>query len=87
MVFSAGTFINKTGGGFAGALIVIVLGAYGYVGTDESTIHMALPALKSLMSWIPAIFALVAAILFTAYPLSEDKMNQIEGEMKVRRGS
>lgn len=86
LVFSAGTFINKTGGGFAGALIVIVLGAYGYVGTDESTIHMALPALKSLMSWIPAIFALVAAILFMAYPLSEDKMNQIEGEMKVRRG-
>ena len=87
LVFSAGTFINKTGGGFAGALIVIVLGAYGYVGTDESTIHLALPALKSLMSWIPAIFALVAAILFMAYPLSEDKMNQIEGEMKVRRGS
>ncbi len=85
LIFSAGTFINKTGGGFAGALIVITLASYGYAGTDHSTIHMALPALKSLMSWIPALFAILAACLMFYYPLNEDKMSDIEAEMRKRR--
>ena len=85
LVFSAGTFINKTGGGFAGATIVIVLAAYGYVGTDESTIQLALPALKSLMSWIPGVFALVAAALMLWYPLHDNKMLQIETDLIERR--
>jgi GPH family glycoside/pentoside/hexuronide:cation symporter len=87
LVYSAGTFINKTGGGFAGAMIVIVLAAYGYVGTDESTITLALPALKSLMSWIPAIFAFVAACLMFLYPLNDKKMLNIESELIQRRKS
>lgn len=85
LVYSAGTFINKTGGGFAGALIVIVLGAYGYVGTDESTIQLALPALKSLMSWVPGVFALVAAGIMLFYPLNDKKMLEIELELISRR--
>jgi Na+/melibiose symporter-like transporter len=87
LVFSAGTFINKTGGGFAGALIVIVLAAYGYVGTDESTIALALPALKSLMSWIPGVFAFAAAGLMVLYPLNDKKMLKIESELIARRKS
>jgi len=85
LVYSAGTFINKTGGGFAGALILIILGAYGYMGTDESTIHLALPALKSLMSWIPGLFALIAAVLMLVYPLSSARMSQIEKDLLKRR--
>ncbi len=85
LVFSAGTFVNKTGGGFAGALIVIILASYGYVGTDESTIHLALPALKSLMSWIPAVFAIFAAFLMVFYPLNESKMYTIETDLSSRR--
>ena len=73
------------GGGFAGALIVIVLAAYGYQGTDESTIHMALPALKSLMSWIPSAFAIAAVGLMVFYPLNDNKMVQIEDDMRQRR--
>ncbi len=87
LVFSAGTFINKTGGGFAGALIVMVLAAYGYVGTDDTTIALALPALKSLMSWIPGVFALIAAALMLWYPLTDDKMMQIESDLIERRKS
>ncbi|MBV1911549.1 MAG: MFS transporter [Kangiellaceae bacterium] len=87
LVFSAGTFINKTGGGFAGALIVIVLGVYGYVGTDESTIELALPALKSLMSWIPGIFAVIAALLMILYPLNDRKMLSVESDLIDRRKS
>ncbi len=87
LVYSAGTFINKTGGGFAGAMIVIVLAAHGYVGTDESTIGFALPALKALMSWIPGVFAFSAACLMLLYPLNDRKMLEIESELIHRRKS
>ena len=85
LIYSAGTFINKTGGGFAGALMLVILGAYGYVGTDESTIALALPAVKSLMSWIPAIFAVVAGIVLMAYPLTKEKMAEIEADLIKQR--
>ncbi len=87
LVFSAGTFINKTGGGFAGALVVMVLAAYGYVGTDASTISLALPAMKALMSWIPALFAVVGAVLMLFYPLSSGRMAEIESTLLQRRAS
>ena len=85
LFFSAGTFINKTGGGFAGALIVMVLASYGYVGTDESSIAYALPAIRSLVSWIPATFALAAAAALYFYPLSQIKMLQIQTDLDARR--
>jgi glycoside/pentoside/hexuronide:cation symporter, GPH family len=85
LVFSAGTFINKTGGGFAGALVLIVLGAYGYVGTDHSTISQAIPGMISLMSWIPMLFALGAAVVLLWYPLTTEKMAQIQMDLMERR--
>lgn len=85
LIYSAGTFVNKTGGGFAGALIVIVLAAYGYQGGDASTIHLALPALKSLMSWIPGLFAIVAAGFMVIYPLSHAKMTEVEAGLAAKR--
>ncbi|MDX6851432.1 MFS transporter, partial [Gilvimarinus sp. SDUM040013] len=32
LFYSAGTFIQKAGSGFSSALVLLVLGAYGYVG-------------------------------------------------------
>lgn len=85
LIFSAGTFINKTGGGFAGALILLVLAAYGYSGRDEATIGEALPAIVLLMSWIPAGFAFIAAAIMLLYPLNDTKMRQIELDLTERR--
>jgi len=85
LIYSAGTFINKTGGGFAGALVLVVLASYGYVGTDESTIPQSIEGMKGLMSWIPALFALATAILLWFYPLDDTKMSAIEAELKARR--
>jgi Na+/melibiose symporter-like transporter len=85
LVYSAGTFINKTGGGFAGALSLLVLAAYGYNGMDESTIALALDAIKGLMSWIPSIFSFLAAAVMLLYPLTEAKMRQIESDLTARR--
>ena len=85
LIFSAGTFINKTGGGFAGALVLIVLGMYGYDGLDPSTAYRAIPAMKLLMSWIPAIFAIGAMIFMIFYPITHEKSKQIEEELNIIR--
>jgi len=85
LVFSAGTFINKTGGGFAGALVLVVLGAYGYDGRDAASIPGAVPAMIQLMSWIPAVFAFLGAGVMLFYPLTATKMAQVSADLKVRR--
>jgi Na+/melibiose symporter-like transporter len=85
LVYSAGTFINKTGGGFAGALILIVLAAYGYDGMDPATIPGSVGGMKALMSWIPSAFAFVGAAIMLLYPLNDTRMRQIEADLAVRR--
>src|SRR5690606_36674712 len=77
LVFSAGTFAMKFGGGVAGAIIGFVLAAYGYDGMDSSTIPAAAPGIKLLMSWIPTIFIFGGALIMLAYPLTKEKMAEI----------
>ena len=85
LIYSAGTFAMKFGGGVAGAVIGFVLAGYGYDGMDETTVTGALPGIKMLMSWIPTIFIGLATIIMLLYPLTKDKMKEIEGELKVLR--
>jgi len=87
LVFSAGTFINKTGGGFAGALVLLVLARYGYDAADEATIENSLDGMKLLMSWIPAVFSFLGVIFMIAYPLTTEKLKQIETDLNARRAS
>ncbi|WP_198147340.1 MFS transporter [Gilvimarinus polysaccharolyticus] len=85
LFYSAGTFIQKTGGGFAGALVLVVLGSYGYVGTDPATIAQTTDGMILLMSWIPAVFAFAAVLLLVVYPLNTKRMGQIEADLNIRR--
>lgn len=87
LVYSAGTFVQKTGGGFAGALVLVVLANYGYNGMDKSTIDGALPGMQLLMSWIPAAFAFAGAALMLFYPLSSEKNQQISIDLDQRRAT
>jgi Na+/melibiose symporter-like transporter len=87
LVYSAGTFVQKTGGGFAGALVLVVLSAYGYDGMDQQTINSALPGMQWLMSWIPAAFAFIAAALMWFYPLTDQQQESISIELSQRRAS
>jgi len=85
LVYSAGTFVQKTGGGFAGALVLVVLASYGYNGMDQTTVAGALPGMQLLMSWIPAAFAFAGAALMIFYPLSSRQNQQICDELVLRR--
>lgn len=85
LVYSAGSFATKFGGGIAGAIIGLVLGAFHYNGQDSSTIAGAIPGIVMLMSWIPAVLALLAAVIMWFYPLSQEKMDMITMELQQRR--
>ncbi len=85
LVYSAGSFATKFGGGIAGALIGLVLGIYGYNGLDSLAIQKAVPGIIQLMSWIPAVIAVIGAVLMLLYPLSQENMDHITQELKARR--
>jgi len=87
LVYSAGTFVQKTGGGFAGALVLIVLASYGYDGMDKTTIENSLPGMQLLMSWIPAGFAFTGALLMIFYPLTSKDNQQITEQLDQRRAA
>lgn len=85
LVYSAGSFATKFGGGIAGAVIGLVLAAFHYNGQDEVAIQGAVPGIIMLMSWIPAVIAFITAAIMTLYPLSQKKMDDITIELNRRR--
>ena len=62
-----------------------VLSLYNYDGQDAVAIQGAIPGIKMLMSWIPALVALGGAILMMFYPLNKDKMDEITETLEKRR--
>lgn len=87
LVYSAGSFATKFGGGLAGVVIGSILAAYSYNGMDQEAIQGAIPGIIMLMSWIPAIVAGIAAVLMLLYPLNQTKMDEITIELNRRRGT
>lgn len=85
LVYSAGSFSTKFGGGLAGVVIGGILTAYNYDGMDQVAIQGAVPGIIMLMSWVPAIVAGLAAIVMFAYPLNQQKMDEITIELNQRR--
>ncbi len=85
LIYSAGSFATKFGGGIAGAIIGLVLAAFHYSGQDAVAIQGAVPGIKMLMSWIPTIITLIAAGVMTLYPLNQKKMDEITLELGKRR--
>lgn len=85
LVYSAGSFATKFGGGIAGAIIGLILGAFHYDGQDAASIEGAIPGIKMLMSWVPGIVAAIGAGIMMFYPLTQDKMDEITTTLAQRR--
>jgi GPH family glycoside/pentoside/hexuronide:cation symporter len=85
LVYSAGSFATKFGGGIAGAIIGFVLAAFHYNGQNEVSIQGAVPGIIMLMSWIPTIIAFITAGVMALYPLDQMKMDKITIELNNRR--
>lgn len=86
LMYSSGTFINKTGHGFASALVLVVLAMYGYDPQIEATVTASINGMVSLMSTIPLGICVLGAIFAIWYPLNDSQMKQIESDLIQRRG-
>ena len=85
LIYSAGSFATKFGGGIAGAIIGLVLGAFQYDGQDTAAISGSIPGIIMLMSWVPAVVTIIAAGFMFFYPLNQKKMDEITVELNSRR--
>jgi GPH family glycoside/pentoside/hexuronide:cation symporter len=85
LIYSAGSFATKFGGGVAGVIIGAILATFHYSGQDEVAIQGALPGIVMLMSWVPAIIAGITAAIMMLYPLDQHKMDTITSELNDRR--
>jgi glycoside/pentoside/hexuronide:cation symporter, GPH family len=85
LVFSAGTLAMKFGSGVAAAVTLFVLSFYGYDGQVAEKITGALKGIKLNMSIVPTVFIILAIVLLFFYPLSKEKMMEVEAELKSRK--
>ncbi len=64
-----------------------MLANFHYDGQNEVAIQGAVPGIIMLMSWIPAIIAIVTAGFMVLYPLTQTKMDEITLELNRRRSN
>lgn len=77
IIFSAGTASQKIGWTVGPALAMLILGSVGYVANQEQT-PQAQHALLLMMSWIPAGFAILTAIVTAFYPINHKVEKELE---------
>ena len=86
LVYSAGTLSIKFGSGIGAALIGWVLASHGYAANTVQSAD-SLSAIRMLISTLPAAGAVVAAIAFMFYPLSDKLLREVKEALEKRRES
>ena len=86
LVMSASLFALKLGVALGSAILVWTLAGYGYVPNVQQT-ATSLQGIKLAMSLYAAIPALIGAGIMFFYPLTNEKMVDIEKELNDRRKS
>ncbi len=91
LIFSSASMAQKFGGAIGGAAVLWLLSGFGYV-TDADELaagaiqpDSALMVLRYLMSFIPAAVAALAIIVVYFYPLTTERINEINAELKKYR--
>ena len=86
LTFAAATFSQKLGTALAAAVMGSVFTALGYVANTAQTARSQ-TGIVVLMSFIPALFAFVAAALMMFYKLDKHKMAQIQIDLAERKAA
>jgi GPH family glycoside/pentoside/hexuronide:cation symporter len=86
LIFSAGTFSQKTGGALGGALAGTCLGWVGYVANAQQSPE-AIEGLKAMMSFLPSLIGLAAAAAVAFYGITPALAKQIEQDLAARHAS
>ena len=84
LVMSASLFAIKLGLALGGAILAGLLAVYGFVPNVDQT-PLALQGIHLTMSFYTAIFGFAAIALMWFYPLSNQKMIDIENDLLARR--
>ena len=84
LIFSSSSMAQKFGGALGGFLLLQVLAWAGYEKSAMAQAPQTLSAIRALMSWIPAIGALLGSLCLAFYPLTTAKMKQIQEELHTR---
>jgi glucuronide carrier protein len=85
--YSVLSFMRKAGQGVGGALAAFTIGLGGYVSGAASQTDAALTSIRVSAGAIPAVAMLAAAGVMLAYPLGEQALRRIVGELAKRRAS
>ena len=84
LVFSAASFAQKSGWALGGAVTGWLLSWWGFEAHIEQSADTIF-GIKSLISWIPAGCATIAASIVLLYQLDDKTMETIEKDLKIRR--
>ena len=92
LIFSSSSMAQKFGGAIGGAAVLWLLSGFGYI-TDPAILaqgnvvqpESALTCLRWLMSFIPACVALLSMCVVWFYPLTTERINAINAELKQIR--
>ncbi|MBR0049946.1 MAG: MFS transporter [Prevotella sp.] len=91
LIFSSASMAQKFGGAIGGAAVLWLLSAFGYITNQEILAAgavqpgQALECLRWLMSFIPAGVAALAVIVVSIYPLTTERVNEINEKLKKVR--
>ncbi|MFN7782816.1 MAG: glycoside-pentoside-hexuronide (GPH):cation symporter [Lysobacterales bacterium] len=83
MTFAAATFSQKLGGSLGSAALLWVLAAIGYA-ANQAQSGASEAGIQLLQTLVPGVFALLAAVLAFAYPLSGARLRQIQQDLQDR---
>lgn len=84
LVMAASLFALKFGLAIGGALTGYVLGWYGFEPNVQQS-EESLTGIVMIMSFLPAAFGIMCVVIMARYPLTNDKMNEIERDLVARR--
>ena len=93
LIFSSSSMAQKFGGAIGGAAVLWLLDGFGYI-TDATQLAQgvaqpvaALDCLRWLMSFIPACVAFLSMCVVWFYPLTTERINEINAELKKVRAT
>lgn len=92
LIFSSSSMAQKFGGAIGGAAVLWLLSGFGYITDPEVLAHghvvqpeSALTCLRWLMSFVPACVALLSVCVVWFYPLTTERIKEINKELRKVR--
>ena len=86
LIFSSSSMAQKFGGAFGASAVMWILASFGF-NAEEGAVQTeeAVHGIRLLMSWIPAGIAVISLVFVVIYPLTTQRMKEINEQLKQFR--